>query len=92
VLFNKTIDDFSFRWTLIYQPNDLITNAISFLLSLILIIIDLYIFPLIFAHDIIQLMTFHKVDTVIYQPRGSDVRRSQRLGVCWFEAATYKKE
>ena len=29
--------------------------------------------------DIIQLMTFHKVDTVIYQPRGSDVHRSQRL-------------
>jgi hypothetical protein len=27
----------------------------------------------------IQLMTFHKVDTVIYQPRGSDVHRSQRL-------------
>ena len=50
-----------------------------FFLSLILIIIDLYIFPLIFAHDIIQLMTFHKVDTVIYQPRGSDVHRSQRL-------------
>ena len=32
-------------------------NAISFNLSLILIVIDLYIFPLIFAHDIIQLMT-----------------------------------
>ena len=31
------------------------------------------------ACDIIQLMTFHKVDTVIYQPRGSDVHRSQRL-------------
>ena len=30
--------------------------------------------------DIIQLMTFHKVDTVIYQPRGSDVHRRQRLG------------
>ena len=29
--------------------------------------------------NIIQLMTFHKVDTVIYQPRGSDVHRSQRL-------------
>jgi hypothetical protein len=29
--------------------------------------------------DNIQLMTFHKVDTVIYQPRGSDVHRSQRL-------------
>jgi hypothetical protein len=27
----------------------------------------------------IQLMTFHKVDTVIYQLRGSDVNRSQRL-------------
>jgi hypothetical protein len=27
----------------------------------------------------IQLVTFHKVDTVIYQPRGSDVHRSQRL-------------
>ena len=26
----------------------------------------------------IQLMTFHKVDTVIYQPRGSDVHRIQR--------------
>jgi hypothetical protein len=25
------------------------------------------------------LMTLHKVDTVIYQPRGSDVHRSQRL-------------
>jgi hypothetical protein len=25
----------------------------------------------------IQLMTFNKVDTVIYQPRGSDVHRSQ---------------
>ena len=23
---------------------------------------------------IIQLMTFHKVDTVIYQPRGSEIR------------------
>ena len=30
------------------------------------------------ACDIIQLMTFHKVDTVIYQSRGSDVHRSQR--------------
>jgi hypothetical protein len=30
-------------------------------------------------YNIIQLMTFHKVDTVIYQPRGSDVHRSQRL-------------
>ena len=29
--------------------------------------------------DNIQLMTFHKVDTVIYQSRGSDVHRSQRL-------------
>ena len=29
--------------------------------------------------DNIQLMTFHEVDTVIYQPRGSDVHRSQRL-------------
>ena len=29
--------------------------------------------------DNIQLMTFHKVDTVIYQPRGSDVHRNQRL-------------
>jgi hypothetical protein len=29
--------------------------------------------------DIIQLMTFHKVDTVIYQPWGSDVHRNQRL-------------
>jgi hypothetical protein len=29
--------------------------------------------------NIIQLMSFHKVDTVIYQPRGSDVHRSQRL-------------
>ena len=28
---------------------------------------------------IIQLMTFHKVDTLIYQPRGSDVHRSQGL-------------
>jgi hypothetical protein len=27
----------------------------------------------------IQLMTFHKVDTVIYQLLGSDVHRSQRL-------------
>ena len=27
--------------------------------------------------DNIQLMTFHKVNTVIYQPRGSDVHRSQ---------------
>ena len=27
----------------------------------------------------IQLMTFHNVDTVIYQPRGSDVHRRQRL-------------
>jgi hypothetical protein len=25
----------------------------------------------------IQLMTFHKMDTVIYQPRGRDVHRSQ---------------
>ena len=31
------------------------------------------------ACDTIQLMTFHKVDTVIYQPGGSDVHRSQRL-------------
>jgi hypothetical protein len=30
-------------------------------------------------YNIIQLMTFHKVDTVIYQPRGSDVHRGQWL-------------
>jgi hypothetical protein len=34
--------------------------------------------PFYISFDIIQLMTFHKVDTVIYQPRGSDVHRSQR--------------
>ena len=31
------------------------------------------------SRDTIQLMTFHKVDTVIYQPRGSDVPRRQWL-------------
>jgi hypothetical protein len=33
----------------------------------------------IYVYIIIQLITFHKVDTVIYQPRGNDVHRSQRL-------------
>jgi hypothetical protein len=34
---------------------------------------------IVFIYNIIQLMTFHKVDTVIYQPRGSNVHRSQWL-------------
>jgi hypothetical protein len=28
-------------------------------------------------YNIIQLMTFHKVDTVIYQPRGSDTKMNE---------------
>ena len=38
-------------------------------------------------------MTFHKVDTVIYQPRGSDVHRSQRVKIvnccCFLDISIY---
>jgi hypothetical protein len=46
---------------------------------MIMVLILLYLGNNCVNTDNIQLMTFHKVDTVVYQPRGSDVHRSQRL-------------